>query len=297
MSEKFHVYLLIDPLIDSDHWQDQVFYVGKGTGHRALHHELESGESEKRRRIRQIRNSGQTYSVLYATWQDRTGVDSKLMSEKDAFRLEAALIVALRPQLTNRSSGHELKFQSAESLQILTNAQPVNFPADVNALVVEVMGVRGGTDLLGSFVSPHPDYVWENTSKWWVFGEEIRNILTTLLTEARPVVLVAVTSSRKEHPNIVVGVFQIDSFYMEPSPHDKKPRPKVVFERKPDSEMSQVTNELREALVGNTLCVDGRPMVLSQRRMRVSDREAAGWTKFHKTLGPAFSKRGNRKIR
>lgn len=297
MSEKYHVYLLVDPLVRSNDWQDGVFYVGKGTGPRALHHELESGESEKIRRIRQIRDCGQTYAVLYATWQDTTAADPRLMSERDAFRLEAALIVAMGPQLTNKSSGHKLQFQPSEGLQVLTNARPVDFPTDVNALIVEVMGLRGGTDLMGSFVAPHPEYIWENTSKWWVFGKDTRITLSNLLDEAQPVALVAVTSSRQRLANIVAGVFQIDSFYMEPSPNDKNPRPKVVFERKPDSEMSQTIHELRDSLIGNTLCVDGRPMVLSQRRMRVSDREAAGWTKFHKTLGPAFPKRANRNIR
>ncbi|MCO5216579.1 MAG: GIY-YIG nuclease family protein, partial [Thermomicrobiales bacterium] len=101
MNDKSHVYLLLDPLVESTVWQDRVFYVGKGTGTRALSHELETGESAKIERIRAIKESGKSYEILYATWTDQVDVNSTLMSEKEAFQLEAALIESLRPQLAN----------------------------------------------------------------------------------------------------------------------------------------------------------------------------------------------------
>lgn len=288
VSEKYHVYLLIDPLIESEHWQNRVFYVGKGTGSRALHHELESGESKKLARIRQIRKMGDNYQVLYATWTNRASNDPILMSERDAFRLEAAFIEALRPQLTNKASGHGLTFESSSTLDRLEGARLVTIPSEINALVVSVKGIRGGTDPIGMFVAPKPEHAWENIRRWWDFGKKTQEQLRSLLDENEPVALIAVTSSNRGHPNIVVEVYQIADFSLEPDPINK--RPKVVFERKGANDVAPLVTSLRDNLRGNTLCIDGKPMILRQRRMSVHDRQAAGYSPFAKKLGPNFAK-------
>ena len=288
MSEKYHVYLLIDPLVESNQWQDRVFYVGKGTGSRALDHALEYGEGEKIARINHIRKMGETYRILYATWSDRPFADPTLMSERDAFRLEAALIEALRPQLTNQASGHGLRFVASTTLDALEGAELVTVPSEVNALLVSVKGIRGGTDVFGMFVSPNPEHAWENIRRWWDFGKKTQQQLRSQLTDGKPVALIAVTSTNRSHPNIVVEVYEIKDFSLEPDPINK--RPKVVFERTNIDEEHPSITSLRDILRGNTLCIDGKPMVLRQRRMKVADRKAAGYSPFAKKLGPAFPK-------
>jgi hypothetical protein len=266
-----------------------VFYVGKGTGARALAHDLETGESEKLDRIKIIRDAGRNYEILYATWTDKTGTEPTLMSEREAFQLEAALIEALRPQLTNKAAGHNLTFITASSLDTLREALRVNIPSEVSALIVSVMGIRGGADVLGSFVSPGPDFAWENARRWWDFGKSTQDQLSALLRKNEPVTLIAVTSTRHAHPNIVVGVYQIDSFYLEKPPRAKERR-KVVFERKNEDEEDQRIRPLRETLIGNVLCVDDKPMVLRQRRISNVALELAGYARFAKKMGPGFPK-------
>ncbi len=289
MSNKYHVYLLLDPQIVSDKWQERVFYVGKGTGARALSHDLETGESEKVDRINHIRDAGRTYDILYACWTDRTGMEPTLMSEREAFQLEAALIEALRPQLTNKAAGHNLTFITATTLDTLREARLVNIPSEINALIVSVMGIRGGADVLGSFVSPDPDFAWENARRWWDFGKYTQTQLSDQLVDNEPVALIAVTSTRHAHPNIVVGVYQIDSFSLEKPPRNKG-KLKVVFERKIQEEEHHQITELRRDLLGNVLCINDRPMVLRQRRISHASLEAAGYSRFAKKIGPKFPK-------
>jgi len=288
MESKFHVYLLLDPLITAEHWQDRVFYVGKGSGPRALQHALEFGETDKVTRIEDIRAKGKSYEVLYATWTYGDGTTSMLMSEKEAFLTEATLIQALRPQLTNKASGHNLGFTTASSLQTLNNAKVAELSSDVNALLVCVKGVRGGTDVLNSFVSPDPESAWENAKGWWVFGRSIQQSLATLLAAHKPVVLIALAPSPQRHANIVTGVYQIDSFSVEPSPFEKNGRPKVVFERKASDIEDAVASATRKKLVGNTLSANNLPMVLSQRRITNQQLQALGLCRFKKAIGPGF---------
>ena len=289
MSDKCHVYLLLDPTVDSEQWQHRVFYVGKGTGARALTHDLETGGSEKIDRIRRIKESGENYEILYATWTAHNDTSSTLMSEREAFQLEAALIEALRPHLTNRVSGHSLRFITASSLDTLREASLVNLPPAMNALIVSVMGIRGGADILGSFLSPDPHSAWENARRWWDFGKHTQNQLSAQLEKSDPVALIAVTSTKHAHPNIVVGVYQIEGFFLEKPPR-RKEKVKVVFERKSAEEEDQQIGQLRKSLLGNVLCIEGKPMVLRQRRISNAALEAAGYSRFAKKIGPKFPK-------
>lgn len=288
MTDKYHVYLLLDPLNRSNLWQERVFYVGKGTGARALNHDLDSGESRKTERISEIKKAGKNYEIMYASWTGSNSQEPTLMSERDAFRLEAALIEALRPQLTNEMSGHKLTFLSASSLDVLDHAALVDFPAYQNALVVCVMGLRGGVDFTGSFLSPDPESAWANARGWWDFGKRTQEQLTELLAKNTPVALIAITATRHSHPNIVNGVYQIAGHKLDKIPDGN--RLKVLFDRKSADEESEAIKELRDLLEGNVLCLDGKPMVLRQRRIKKEVLEAAGFAAFSRKLGPGFPK-------
>jgi uncharacterized protein len=87
----FYVYVYVDPR------NDEVFYVGKGTGNRAFTHLLEGRTSSKTKRIRAIRRDG---------LQPRVELLAHGLDEPTAFKLEAAAIDLLgRSNLTNLVGG------------------------------------------------------------------------------------------------------------------------------------------------------------------------------------------------
>ncbi len=99
----YYVYALIDP---RDGYDREIFYVGKGKGDRALHHDREAllareGDSQpdKISRIRAIRKAG---------CQPRIDIVRHGLEDKDeAHRIEAALIDCIGlSNLTNKYSGH-----------------------------------------------------------------------------------------------------------------------------------------------------------------------------------------------
>jgi len=87
----FYVYVYVDPR------DEEVFYVGKGTGNRAFTHLLEGRSSAKTKRIRAIRRDGS---------EPRIELLAHGLDEETAFKLEAAAIDLLgRRNLTNLVSG------------------------------------------------------------------------------------------------------------------------------------------------------------------------------------------------
>lgn len=87
-----YVYVYVDPFDGS------VFYVGKGTGRRALAHLDARGTSKRAARIREIRRRGAEPRIEILV--------HGLESHEDALRIEAAAIDLLRlPELTNEVRG------------------------------------------------------------------------------------------------------------------------------------------------------------------------------------------------
>lgn len=98
----FYVYALIDPR------NDQIFYIGKGTGNRVFSHEVESGKSPKSekaklQRIQEIENAGHNVKRLIVNWG---------LTEAEAFAAEATLINLMnyisQDALTNAVAGHHV---------------------------------------------------------------------------------------------------------------------------------------------------------------------------------------------
>ena len=134
---KTYVYRLIDPR------NGETFYVGKGTGNRVFAHareqvaEDESSQSNKLRRIREIRQAG--FEVAHVI--HRHGMD-----DRTAFEVEAALIDAY-PGLTNEVDGvGSAAFGAMHALEIVhqLGAKPAVFEHKV--LLINV-NRTAGTDV------------------------------------------------------------------------------------------------------------------------------------------------------
>ena len=93
----YYVYLLIDPR------NNKIFYVGKGKGNRINQHLLgalndKTNETEKIKRIREIKNSGLDVKHVILRHE---------LTEKEAFEVESAVIDVLgKDNLTNLLTGH-----------------------------------------------------------------------------------------------------------------------------------------------------------------------------------------------
>jgi len=90
-SSDYYVYVYIDPR------NFEEFYYGKGTGSRKESHLRDGSDSEKAKRIKDIRADGLEPIIK---------VIARRLTEHDAFLIEKTLIWKLGRQLTNISSGH-----------------------------------------------------------------------------------------------------------------------------------------------------------------------------------------------
>ena len=168
----FYVYLLIDPR-DND-----VFYVGKGTGNRCFAHLAEArttqadtvGDYAKLARIRDIEAAA-------------AGVRIELLrhglSEREAFLVESAAIDLLGLQsLDNRVVGREaveLGRMSVTDLNALYGATPVAIEPRHRVALIRINRLfeRGMTE----------EALYEATRKWWRVGPRRRQLGTTWAPE------------------------------------------------------------------------------------------------------------------
>ncbi len=111
---KYYVYLYLDPTTD------EIFYVGKGKGNRALSHLYDVSESEKVKKIGDLKSQGLEPKLEILV--------HGLESEVDALRIEAAVIDLMgKDNLTNRVRGWGSRVvgrSSLRELQTLYGASP-----------------------------------------------------------------------------------------------------------------------------------------------------------------------------
>ena len=128
----FYVYALIDPR------NNQVFYIGKGTGNRVFSHEIESGKSPKSekaklQKIREIEKSGHDVKRILINWG---------MTEPEAFVAEATLINLMSylssDTLTNAVAGHHVhEALSVEDFEIMYGAEHLQ-PEDIRHSIMVI---------------------------------------------------------------------------------------------------------------------------------------------------------------
>lgn len=130
----FYVYALIDPR------NNQIFYIGKGTGNRVFAHEVESGKSPrsekaKLQRIQEIESTGHEVKRLILNWG---------LTEEEAFAAEATLINLMNyisPEaLTNAVAGHHVhESLTVEDFELRYGAEHLK-PEDIrhNILCIKI---------------------------------------------------------------------------------------------------------------------------------------------------------------
>jgi hypothetical protein len=130
----FYVYALIDPR------DNQIFYIGKGTGNRVFSHEAESGKSPqsekaKLQRIQEIESAGCDIKRLILNWG---------LTEAEAFAAEATLINLMNyispDALTNTVAGHHVhESLTVEDFELLYGAEHLA-PKDIrhNVLCIKI---------------------------------------------------------------------------------------------------------------------------------------------------------------
>ncbi len=128
----YYVYTLIDPR------NNQVFYIGKGTGNRVFSHEKESGkdpksEKAKLQKIQEIENGGYDVKRVIINWG---------MTESEAFAAEASLINLMSflsaDALTNAVAGHHVhEALSVEDFEIMHGAEHLQ-PEDIQHSIMVI---------------------------------------------------------------------------------------------------------------------------------------------------------------
>jgi len=161
----YYVYLL------KDSRTNEVFYVGKGIGHRVFNHleaALESSDSsDKLDRIREIINND--FKVEHYIL--RHG-----LSEKEAFEIEASLIDFMGMQnLTNVQKGHyseDYGIKTIDEINAMYEARELKTDLPVLLININRLYDREMTD----------EQLYDATRKEWVLGERRENAKYAIAT-------------------------------------------------------------------------------------------------------------------
>ena len=153
----YYVYVYVDPFTDS------VFYIGKGKGNRCFSHINNLDDSEKSKRIIDIKNKGEIPKIEILAFG---------LNEKNALRVEAAAIDLIGiKQLTNLQKGHqseELGRKTIDDLTALFHAKQINH-FDENCALIRISK---------TYKSGMPSSeLYEYTRGIWKISEETRNKL------------------------------------------------------------------------------------------------------------------------
>jgi hypothetical protein len=121
---RYYVYIYINP------FDNKIFYVGKGTGDRALSHLYDEKESAKTAKIREIIELGETPRIEFL----RYGLD-----EKTALNVEAAVIDAIGIEnLTNEKHGPDTEHGRMDLEFLRAIADPIEAKIDERVVLIRV---------------------------------------------------------------------------------------------------------------------------------------------------------------
>ncbi len=227
MSERYYVYLLVDHDPQQPE-NDEVFYVGKGSGSRALAHldeALEAAGSDPDAVQRALTVDGaaaeaepelhtKTQRIIEAVRAGRSVRIDVLragLSEQTAFHIESAAIDLLGvDRLANRIAGHDSQRMPLPVLQRLERAQPVALNDDL-AVIVPGGGVWGGAGPVGGLLGASPTDLWENARHRWSLSEKARALLAELAAAGTPALLISVGKGPGPWSGVVLLVEEVQA--------------------------------------------------------------------------------------
>jgi len=279
-----YVYLLRDPRVEDP--VRSVFYVGKGTGLRALDHAQEARQdlvalaeetqtstervalSAKLSRINEIEAAGHDVAVDVLASADGSGI-----TDSAALDVEAALIALLRmTELGNKVKGHKIRLMTENAFSRMAEATLVDLPESTSAITVSVSGVWGGQDYAGTLLGTPDAEIWDNARQIWPSLTGAQDRIRALARTEAPAVLIALA----KHPsrsNIVVGVYElVDAVATERSiggntkPDGGVTKPQAGWEfHRCEADECASTTLLRSKILGNTLAIAGEPVRRTER--------------------------------
>lgn len=291
MPNKYYVYLLRDPR-ESD-FHRSIFYVGKGTGTRALAHRVDALEAlgirddssdvdakvlrAKEERLRAIHDAGLVEEIDVLIDPSRAPI-----AESEAFAVESALIEVLGQGrlngLTNQLRGQRLRLMPSTALSVGNTAEAVELPAGVAAVIVPVNGIWGGRDYAGTLIQASDDEIWENSRRTWSqFSIKRQRTISDRAGTSNPVLLLALAKDPTgERENVIVGAFPLTAAHESADKADRKggywagaddeQRRWVDEYNGWVLERDERAHEISTNLLHNVLTVDGAPKRRPQDR-------------------------------
>ena len=283
-----YVYMLRDPR-EADRLKS-IFYVGKGTGNRALQHsadalseltdalkatddiDIQKLLSAKIQTLQAITAENHDVLIDILAYAGGQGFTSEL-----AFSIEAALIAVLdMTELGNKVRGHAIRLMPDNVFVTANEAELKPLPAGAAIMAVPVKGLWGGRDYAKTILGANEQQIWDNARQLWtkVASSKVNKIERCAGTNDPVVLLALAERPGKSGQNIVVGVFELKTARETKTMKgghlnaDGQTVPLYLgweFVRTDVSHEDPSTTAMRNDLLGNTLTdIDSLPIVRRQ---------------------------------
>lgn len=189
------------------------------------------------------------------------------LTQTEAFLVEAGLIAALDMKgFGNDVAGRHLAIAPESVFTKASRAVEVDIPAGHHGIIVPLSPKPIDYERFGGHLLAAPDdYLWERGRRWW--GSSAPEVVADFEdaiadpSQVSPTVIIVTKNPITGAGNIVVGVHQLAA--LGPASDGDE---RWEYWRQGRAEEDAATTTLRDALLGNTLRIDGRLVTHRQDR-------------------------------